>query len=234
VAVDGRSAALFCLKDGSVVVASDRETKMSGIWIVLHISLWLAVMLLFVAVFTLARQVGLLHTRLSPSGARMTNAGPELGTEAPEVAALDLSDRAVNIGVESDKHWLLVFVSSSCSTCAGLVPALHSIRRSEKGWLNIVLVGVHGSKAENNSFRDRHNLKSIPYIVSESIGHAYGVTSPPYAIILDPRRIVLAKGIVNHMDHMESLLNAAQSKQPSMETWSGLRSKPSEDLVLSN
>jgi methylamine dehydrogenase accessory protein MauD len=100
--------------------------------------------------------------------------------------------------------------------------------------LNIVLVGVHGSEAENRSFIDRHNLKSIPYIASESISRRYGVTSPPYAIILDPQRIVLGKGIVNHMDHLESLLNAAQSKQPSMETWAGLRSKPSEDLVLSS
>jgi hypothetical protein len=51
----------------------------TGIWLISYVALWLLVTLLLLAVFTLARQVGILHTRLGPVGARMVNAGLEIG-----------------------------------------------------------------------------------------------------------------------------------------------------------
>ena len=48
-----------------------------------HIALWVMSALLFVTVIGIVRQIGLLHRRIAPAGARMTNAGPEVGSDLP-------------------------------------------------------------------------------------------------------------------------------------------------------
>ncbi|HCL72467.1 MAG TPA: methylamine utilization protein MauD, partial [Gammaproteobacteria bacterium] len=49
------------------------------------------VLVLVLAVFALARQIGVLHTRLAPAGALMTTAGPKVGEPAPLLSVPDLS-----------------------------------------------------------------------------------------------------------------------------------------------
>ncbi len=54
------------------------------------ILLALVVLVLVIAVFALARQIGVLHTRLAPAGALMTTAGPKVGEPAPLLSIPDL------------------------------------------------------------------------------------------------------------------------------------------------
>ena len=55
------------------------------------ILLALVVLVLVIAVFALARQIGVLHTRLAPAGALMTTAGPKVGEPAPLLSIPDLN-----------------------------------------------------------------------------------------------------------------------------------------------
>jgi methylamine dehydrogenase accessory protein MauD len=80
-------------------------------------------------------------------------------------------------------------------------------------------VSLSGDAARNREFVARHRLERIPFIISEDLGFQYNVLSPPYAILLDERRIIRAKGVANHLEHLESLINAAQLGYPSMESW---------------
>ena len=52
---------------------------MNSLMIVSQVGLWVIVSFLLLAVFALVRQVGLLHRRIAPSGARMTTDGPAIG-----------------------------------------------------------------------------------------------------------------------------------------------------------
>ncbi len=45
--------------------------------------LWILVLVLSAAVVVLARQVGLLHERISPTGALALSKGPSVGAQAP-------------------------------------------------------------------------------------------------------------------------------------------------------
>lgn len=56
------------------------------------------VLVLVLAVFALARQIGVLHTRLAPAGALMTTAGPKVGEPASLLSVPDLSGSPVEFG----------------------------------------------------------------------------------------------------------------------------------------
>ncbi len=205
---------------------------MTGVWFISYLVLWLMVIALLIVVITLARQIGLLHRRLRPHGARMTNAGPEIGEQAPELKGVTLQGR--NIALEScrDKQTLLVFVSPTCTSCAELAPALRSIWKSERTTLQVFLVSLSGDEKANREFIARHKLVNIPCIVSRSLGLQYNVTSSPYGVLIDNQGVVRAKGIVNHLEHLESLLNAANMEHASWEDL--LRAHQQDEAMATN
>jgi methylamine dehydrogenase accessory protein MauD len=86
------------------------------------ILLTLVVLALIFAVIALARQIGILHTRLSPAGALMTTAGPKLGEKITNMSIPDIHGTPVDIGatgnaLSAGKSQLLLFVSPSCPIC---------------------------------------------------------------------------------------------------------------------
>jgi methylamine dehydrogenase accessory protein MauD len=192
---------------------------MNVIWVIWSLSLSLVVILLVIAVFVLARQVGLLHRRLGPAGARMENAGPEVGEPAPEIRALDLRKQEVTLGSNRGKETLLVFVSATCSTCEVLAPALRSIWKSERNHLEVLLVSLAGDEVTNRKFVVRQKLEEIAYVISQELGSQYGVIAPPYGILIDKQGVVRAKGVVNHLEHLESLFNVTHVGYSTMEKW---------------
>jgi len=192
---------------------------MSGTWLISYFALWLLVIFLFLAVFALARQIGLLHRRLGLPSARMENAGPEIGEIVPEIRLTDLDGREVGLGSERGKQTLLAFISATCTTCDEMAPALRSIWKSERRTLDVILVSLDGDEKANRGFVARHNLNGITYIASPELSAEYHVSSPPYALLVNKDREVVAKGVANHLEHLESLLNAAKLGYPSIDTY---------------
>ncbi|MEC7893487.1 MAG: thiol-disulfide isomerase, partial [Pseudomonadota bacterium] len=94
------------------------------------ILLALVVLVLVIAVFALARQIGVLHTRLAPAGALMTTAGPKVGEPAPLLSIPDLNGTPLELGGTRKLPQLLLFVSPTCPVCQELVPTAKSMARS--------------------------------------------------------------------------------------------------------
>ena len=192
---------------------------MNGIWLISYLALWGVVAFLMLAVFVLARQVGLLHRRLAPSGARMENAGPEIGESAPELKMIDLQGREFSLGSTRGKQTLIVFISVTCPSCVKLTPALRSIWKSERDYLEVLLVSLSSGEEKNRDFVERHKLNGIPYVVSTEVGSQYKILAPPYGVLIDEHRVIRAKGVINHLEHLESLLNAGKVGHPSFESY---------------
>lgn len=205
---------------------------MNGIWLVSYLALWLLAALLVLVVAVLARQIGLLHRRLAPSGARMENEGPEIGEVVPELTALDLEGREVTLGSVRRKQTLLLFISATCPTCEELMPAVRSVWKSERNSTEVLMVTLGTDEKRNRDFVARHKLLDIPLIVSESVALQYRVSSPPYGVLVDESRTVRAKGVVNHLEHLESLINAAHSGYPSMENWAESQDERGRRMTL--
>jgi methylamine dehydrogenase accessory protein MauD len=182
---------------------------MIEVLVVSNAVLWIAVVALLVVVFALARQIGVLYERVSPMGALMMDTGPAIGAAAPVLALTDLAGRPVNLGAPTPRSTLVFFLSPTCPVCKKLLPALKSAASRERRWLSVVLAS-DGDADEHQRFVQRAGLTDFPYVLSRELGVTYHVSKLPYAVVLDERGVVRAKGLVNSREHLESLFTAKE------------------------
>ncbi|GBC85792.1 Methylamine utilization protein MauD [bacterium HR11] len=182
---------------------------MSGVWLASYVLLWVLVVLLALAVFALARQIGVLHERIAPLGALVTAHGPQIGEPSPVLDVRDIQGRPFRIGGErSDGRGLyIVFVSPECPICKKILPSLKVMARSERHRFEFVLVS-DGEERDHWGFIQEFGLQEFPYILSSDLGMTYRIGRLPYAVLLDDKGVVRAKGLVNTMEHLESLIVA--------------------------
>lgn len=126
---------------------------MSGpVWVTSYVLLWVLVLLLSVTCIALLRQIGLLHTRVSPMGVHFAGEGPELDTPAPDGGAYPYRDNDLT---------LVMFASTTCTICATLKPGLQQIERSYQG-LRLRTLDSDDDKATFGLFK----VRSTPYLVA--------------------------------------------------------------------
>jgi methylamine dehydrogenase accessory protein MauD len=181
--------------------------------------LWAAVIALAVLVWALSRQVGVLFERVAPMGALVTDSGPAAGIQSERV----------EVGMPSATPSLVFFLSPTCPVCKKLLPVLKSLRRDEKNRLRVVLAS-DGEAASHLQFIRDQGLTDFPYVLSQELGMAYKVSRLPYAVVLDPRGTVVAKGLVNNREQLDSLLNAHDMGQSSIQQYLGGDAELAKDI----
>ena len=191
---------------------------MNGFWVVSYSVLWILVLALVCVVVVLARQIGVLHMRLGPIGARAVDVGPDIGAQAPEIVATDLDGHDVLLGGLRNKLTLVMFISPNCPACSDLAPSIRTMARSERSTLDVRLVSLSEDLPKVREFVAKHKLQSIPCLASTMVSKSYGVLAAPYGVVISERGVVLSKGIANNVEHLESLLNAAELGHATMES----------------
>lgn len=181
---------------------------MSEIWLVSYIALWALVLLLMLICLALARQIGLIHRRLLPFPAKATPEGPAVGEQLKPIVVEGIGNQSVIVGGETSQPRMYVFVGANCPACDELAPSVRSISKSDAEEIQLVLVSVGGTSDDNRRFVERNRLSTLPYVVAPEVVSAYGIVGTPFAIVADERGVVRAKGVANHLEHLESLLAA--------------------------
>ncbi len=181
---------------------------MTTMWIACYVMLWLLVLGEGILILALARQIGVLHNRLAPTGARITNVGLELGAEAPRFSERDLRGNLVTLGVQYNKPTMLIFISPNCSACSELAPSIRTVYQHEQKDTEIIVVSLAQDEEENRSYAKQHGLNTVPYVLAPYLADIYHVSTSPYAVLIDKQGKIYTKGIVNGVEHLESLLNA--------------------------
>ncbi|MCS7313680.1 MAG: methylamine dehydrogenase accessory protein MauD, partial [Acidobacteria bacterium] len=178
---------------------------MSGVWLASYILLWSLVVLLALTVLALARQIGVLHERIAPLGALATAHGPQVGDPSPVFDLRDLGGRPLRIGGErpDGRGLYLVFISPECPVCKKILPSLKVLARNERQRFEFVLIS-DGQERDHMDFIREMGLQEFPYVLSADVGMAYRIGRLPYAVLLDDKGVVRAKGLVNTMEHLES------------------------------
>jgi methylamine dehydrogenase accessory protein MauD len=171
--------------------------------------LWVLVLAVIVALWALARQVGILYERIAPMGALVTDAGPKLGDMAPHFDLPALNGLRVAIGGERPKSQLIFFLSPTCPVCKKLLPVLKSASQAEREWLDVILAS-DGDATQHLGFYGSAQLQQFPYVLSADLGMTYRVSRLPYAVLIDERGVIRAKGLINSREHLESLFNAKE------------------------
>ncbi len=169
--------------------------------------LWMLVIALVVAVFALARQIGVLDERVAPMGALMMDEGPKVGDLAPVFNLTTLAGSRVQVGAPGAHSTLVFFVSPTCPVCKKLLPVLRSSAKVESAWLRVVLAS-DGDEAKQRAFYEKAELADFPYVLSADLGMAFKVGKLPFAVLIDEQGRVRAKGLINSREQLESLFTA--------------------------
>lgn len=193
--------------------------------IVSQIILWIAVGVLAVLVAALARQVGILHERIAPAGALTLHQKVNVGEAMTPMDLCSLDGETVSIGGRRDgRAQLLFFASPDCPVCKSLLPVVKSAARAEAGWLDIVLAG-DGNEAAHRRMVMEQGLAGLPFVLSEGLGRALGVSKLPYAVLLDEEGRVASLGLVNSREHLESLFEAKERGVASLQEYLARRKR---------
>ena len=151
-----------------------------------HLLLWVIVVILCIVVFALLRQIGVLHERVFPAGALMTNRGPQAGDPAPVQDLRAFDDSRITLG-DGIRSTLLLFVSPTCPVCKTLLPIVASVEKTERANhpLQVILASDGDSAQEQRQhleFLDTHRLDKSRYVVSKPLGLAFVVEKLPFAV----------------------------------------------------
>lgn len=174
-------------------------------------------LVLIFAVVALARQIGVLHTRLAPAGALMTTAGPKIGQASPKLSLNDIGGQPVSIGGSKGRAQLIFFVSPTCPICKDLVPVAKSLARQEN--LELLFASDGGELVRHEQYRQDRRLTAYPYLVSMELGMKFEVGKLPYAVLIDGEGTLRSKGLVNSREHLESLVESMRSGYESIQDY---------------
>lgn len=194
---------------------------MNGL-LISNIVLWCVVLALLLAVWALARQIGILYERVAPMGALITDAGPKVGEAAPRLSVPSLAGSLVDIGGAAARSTLLFFVSPTCPVCKKLLPVVKNVAQAEGDWLNVVLAS-DGEMPEHLAFYKDAQLTQFPYLLSGELGSTYRVQRLPYAVLIDEQGTLRAKGLINTREHLDSLFTARELGVTSVQQYVELR-----------
>lgn len=156
---------------------------MSGWWAAAFVVQWVLLAVLTIVVVALARQIGVLHLRLSPLGALEVDAeGPPLGQAPPSRTARAPDGTPTMIGGPGPMR-LVAFTSPTCPICEQVLPGIPAAATA---------------------------AKLVPQFVSDGeLERAYGVPGVPFLLVLDTAGVVRAKGTVNTLEQVEGLIDTA-------------------------
>jgi hypothetical protein len=178
---------------------------------VMMFALTAIVVLEALAILAIARAVGILQVRLGPEPRSLqTKEGLPLYVEAPPVTGYDSTiGKARRLTFEQGRH-ALVFVDSGCGPCREIVRDAGLVATSNVYDARIAIV-ARGTHEQNELLR---RLSKRLMLLSDPSGdqqRAYAVESTPFAFVIGDS-IIQSKGIVNHRDDLEALIESAAGK----------------------
>lgn len=109
-----------------------------------------------------------------------------LNEVAPEIAAMDLEGKSVNLADFSGKAIALVFYKNGCEACVGVIPALDSYAKNAN--LTAIAINTGNTKEEIAEFLEETPLPNT-LILRDSLG----LTTKRFIINLTPTIILLDK-----------------------------------------
>jgi methylamine dehydrogenase accessory protein MauD len=178
--------------------------------VVSNVLVWMLLIALAFVVLALTRQIGVLHERIAPAGALTLSGGIKAGESVPDLELDALGGERIKLRsfAAAGRGVLVFFLSPTCPVCKSLIPVVTRIAKEERGWLDLLFASDGGTRAEHEAYVADRGLSSFPYVLSQPLGMALQVGKLPYAALIDEHGVLVAKGLVNTREHLESLLEA--------------------------
>ncbi len=189
--------------------------------VISNLILWAVVILLLLAVYALARQIGVLHERVAPVGALTPASGPKVGEQLEPVSVKSLTNETIAIGAPAHQATFLFFMSPGCPICRALLPIVSDLAKAEDIQ---VLYASDGDDADVHlAYAREHEIPPSQYILSQALGMQLGVNRLPFAALISDQGVLRSRGLVNSREHLESLLAADELDVSSIQEYLGLK-----------
>lgn len=118
---------------------------------------------------------------------------------------LSVTGGDVAIGGAATRRRLLLFVGPSCPICKKIIPLARRVARAEG--LELILA-TDADRQEVAAMIEREQLADLPLVNSHELGLAYAVDKLPHAVLLSSGGTIVARGLANTREHLESLIVA--------------------------
>lgn len=166
---------------------------------------WVLNAALALTCLALARQIGVLHERVAPAGALTGRQGPAAGELAPAMQLPSANGGMLAIGGTAARRRLLLFVGPGCPICKKLIPLARRVAETEGLELQLA---TDADEADIAAMIRREHLDDLPLANSRELGVAYAVDKLPHAVLVSKTGTIVARGLVNTREHLESLVVA--------------------------
>ena len=195
---------------------------MNSLWIAALLLSWLAIAALALAVYALARQIGVLHERIRPAGALSVAPMLAPGDAVPAMNLPCLNGGTVTIGgrAPDGRAQLLLFIAPDCPLCQELVPTALALARGETERLQLIFAS-DGAPATHQDYIRQRELSGWPYLLSAELGQRLHIGRLPYGVLIDADGRLVAHGLCNTREHLDSLLEAQERGVASVQQWIG-------------
>ena len=194
----------------------------STLGLISYVALWILVLVQVVLTLALARLVGQLMNRRFPAlGARVIDPGPPLGAKLENWQGHDLTGRPVDFLFPRPKGLFLFYLSPHCSACARMLPTVKHFLLEIEGEMDAAWIFVLGSRAAQESYVREHQLtaRGAATIAVEDLPLDWRLDGAPFGVWVGAGGDVVAKGMTNNREHLESLRNAARVGHPSFQSY---------------
>lgn len=148
-----------------------------------------------------------LFQEIAPVGALTNSRGPQPGDACPTQPFATLDGQAMPLAGGAAPR-LLLFVSATCPISRKVIPIARSFCVREG--LELVLAGDDDAVVQTR-FAQQTATPPAMFINDPALGRALEVDKLPAAFLLDQQGGLIARGLVNNREHLESLLNAWES-----------------------
>ena len=169
---------------------------------------------LAVVVLSLARQVGILHERLSPAGMQRSRTEIQPGDVVPAQSLTTISDAPVNF---SGQPSALLFMSAECPICKSVLPAFEDAVNSSgfaPFWVADGLPGPSGEMPDYARYAVDQRLNEDRLVVSQELGLALGVTQIPALVLIDAEQKLIVREVLNGPRQVATIFSALEISHP--------------------
>ncbi|MBB2205357.1 thioredoxin domain-containing protein [Gluconacetobacter takamatsuzukensis] len=179
---------------------------------------WLLLLALAPVLVLLFRRMRYLFAKVAPVGALMTSGGPPPGQVLPPRPVRALDGTALTVGgtQPAGTRTLLLFVSGTCPISRKMLPIAQDFVRREA--IALLCLG-DDTDAMQHELVARFGLAPARFVNDPEIGRELGIDKLPFALLLDASGRIVAKGLVNNREHLESLVVAGETGHVSVQSY---------------
>jgi peroxiredoxin len=171
----------------------------NGFWLAVSIVQWLLLIVLYFIVFGILRYLGSIRSQIEQAAPRITRFNPGDGVADFTLPDAEGNSTSLTQFFQHGQKILLLILSTTCSTCEGIVMQVAELARRKEGlrtagW-SVVVVGYGTPDAVTRMTKEISHTEEITVLTDEQalVLRDYLVASIPVGIALDEQGRVLSQ-----------------------------------------